>query len=254
MNWLFAVELALNEILKSAINNSFIANYRFACHSKSHPTHQKYQTICHLIFIFLLQFTNYDSFHLLIRLKHRWIAAKIFGRLKIQRFLPQLQHIWMRMMWKSNPIRYVRNTRVNKFSMNTSSIHTFIFVCKCYMLYAEHSWSSTICCIYWDGIIDVYTHYIVYIILMWVIFRFDFCFSSLLAIFLNRNSDGALCEHNFIRIPAVIMRRVVTSAVCILRVLDGASQITHWLSQTICKNRYRFYVYCQWKCISYKRR
>lgn len=123
----------------------------------------------------------------------------------------------------------------------------------CHTLYAEHSWSSTICCTY---ILIWYYRcvYIVYIILMWVIFRFDFCFSSLMAIFSNRNSDGALCEQNFIRIPAVIMRRVVTSAVCILRVLDGASQITHWLSQTICKNRYRFYVYCQWKCISYIRR
>lgn len=206
----------------------------------------------HLIFIFLLQFTNYNSFHLLIRLKHRWIAAKISGRLKIQRFLPQLQHIWMRMMWKSNPIRYVRNTRVNKFPVCISSIRTH----SCFMLYAicrtflvfDHLFYIYILIWYYRCV------YIVYIILMWVIFRFDFCFSSLMAIFSNRNSDGALCEQNFIRIPAVIMRRVVTSAVCILRVLDGTSQITHWLSQTICKNRYRFYVYCQWKCISYIRR
>lgn len=58
------------------------------------------------------------QFKLLIWLLYRWIAAKMFGPLKIQPFLHRSQHIWMRMMWKSNPNRYVRRTHASIIQVN----------------------------------------------------------------------------------------------------------------------------------------
>lgn len=71
----------------------------------------------HLLHIISIWFVR-SHYHSLIWLLYRWIAAKIFGLLKIQRFLPRLQHTPMRLMWKSNLIRYVRNTHASIIQLN----------------------------------------------------------------------------------------------------------------------------------------
>lgn len=144
----------------------------------------------------------------------------------------------MRMMWKSNPIRYVRRA------------HALIIQLNAYWHAADVGERSTsvnhMNCLYHIdmGVICFFAFDFFYPIC--VLFLLFFCFPWLSSICFWLIWIGT---HILLTV-----RRDVISAVCILRVRRGAFNRINWSSQTIWWNRCLYYGWFQWKSINYKRR